>query len=355
MMVQKYTYIFIDVEATLIRGKQYIIEIGAIKWLPDGKVEKFSELIRPYRFTKLNAHIQKLTGITTEQLLGAKSFREVMMSFKKWCSKDTIFITFGEFDRKVLEEEFARNYFDVEFLYPIIDFQQKYMIEHQIKEQPSLGGLLDKYNIAVDTQHRALADAVSLFHIFQATNGETLIEKQQTSQFGMVFSELRQLEDTYDLSISYIAGNVSSSNIEIDKMKIIKKQLNFDIHEEEKKLENGEKEIVQRTIIYPNDEVKQFLTKIIQDVNSKVLITRSGLKKFSRINRLHNCSFPKTEVMTLQHLLKTEENLAEFSFKDLPIQSYEQELHRLIKKYQNNIIQEYKRRNLFSKEEVKIS
>lgn len=42
IMVRKHSFIFIDVEATLIRGKQYIIEIGAVKWLPNGDQQFFA-------------------------------------------------------------------------------------------------------------------------------------------------------------------------------------------------------------------------------------------------------------------------------------------------------------------------
>ncbi|SOC19635.1 inhibitor of KinA sporulation pathway (predicted exonuclease) [Ureibacillus xyleni] len=354
-MVRKHSFIFIDVEATLIRGKQYIIEIGAVKWMPNGEQQFFSQLIQPYKFKKLNSHIQKLTGITTEQLLCAKPFHAVIKDFMKWCSGDTILVTFGEFDRKVLEEELKRNHLDTSFLYPIIDFQQKYMIEHQIKEQPSLAGLMEKLQIEMETQHRALADAVSLFHIFKATNGETIIENQKTDEFGIVFSEFQQLEDTFDLNISYVSGKVSSSTIQVDQIKILTKQLGFDVFEEEKTDEQGEVQVIQKIIINPNEEVKLFLNSVIGDIKNKVLITRSGLKQLSKINRLHHCYFPKTEVMTMQHLLKNKDDLNEFTFKNLSTQSIERKLFQLIKKHEKRIIREYEKRNLFTKEKVNIS
>lgn len=355
IMVRKHSFIFIDVEATLIRGKQYIIEIGAVKWLPNGDQQFFSQLIQPYKFKKLNSHIQKLTGITTEQLLCAKSFQTVIQDFIKWCSDDSILVTFGEFDRKVLEDELNRNHIDASFLYPIIDFQQKYMIENQIKEQPSLAGLMEKLQIEMETQHRALADAISLFEIFKASNGQTIIEKQQTNEFSMVFSELQQLDETFDLNITYISGKVSSLNLQVDEIKILNKQLDFDIYEEEKTDEQGETQVLQKIMINPNEEVKLFLTNIIEDIKNRVLITRSGLKSLSKINRLHHCTFPKTEVMTLQYLLKDNEDINEFTFRNLSTQSIERKLYQLIRKHEKRIIQEFEKRNLFTKEPVKIS
>ena len=354
MMVRKNTYIFVDVEATLIRGKQHIIEIGAIKWLPDGTIERFSQLIQPYKFKKLNSHIQKLTGITTGQILNAPSFKKVMPKFIQWCEGNSVIVTFGEFDRKVLEEELIRNHMDVRFLYPIVDFQQKYMIEFQLKEQPSLKKLLETYDITSDINHRALADAISLFQVFKEVNGEELIEKHKTDEFGLILSEFRQQEEMYELYLSYISGRVWPTFIDVQSVKTIHKQLFFDIKEERRELEDGEIETIHRTIIQPNAEVETFLKMVMEDIQDKVLITRSGLKQLGKINRLHHAVFPKTEVMTLQHLLQKEEAVNEFTISQLTVTTYEMKLQQLIGKYEKEIIAEFEKRNLFVKEKVDI-
>lgn len=355
MMVRKYTYIFVDVEATLIRGKQNIIEIGAIKWLPDGTIEEFSQLIQPYKFRKLNAHIQKLTGISTEELLRAPSIKEVIPQFIEWCGRDTVLVAFGEFDRKVLEDELKRNQINTDFLYPFVDFQQKYMIENELKEQPSLSKLLDKYEIETTIQHRALADAISLFNIFKETNGDELIEKQRTNDFGIVLSEFRQQESVYDLYLSYIVGEIGvSGSIIIHTIQTINKKLPFETKEEQREIAEGVTETVQRTIIHPHNEVETFLKNIISDIQSKVLITRSGLKQLSKINRMHNAIFPKMEAMTLQQILISEEAVNEFTLNSMTIPAYESKLHSLLKTYETNIVAEFERRLLFIKEEIHI-
>ena len=109
-MVRRNTYICVDIEAALIRGRQYMIELGAVKWNPDGTMDTFTQLIQPYKFKKLNAHIQKLTGITTEQLLDAPSFKEAMYRFKRWCNGNPIFLTFGEFLSLIHISEPTRPY-----------------------------------------------------------------------------------------------------------------------------------------------------------------------------------------------------------------------------------------------------
>lgn len=354
-MVRKYTYIFVDVEATLIRGKQNIIEIGAIKWLPDGTIEEFSQLIQPYKFRKLNAHIQKLTGISTEELLRAPSIKEVMPKFIKWCEGNSILVAFGEFDRKVLEDELLRLNVGLDFLYPFVDFQQKYMIENKLKEQPSLSKLLEKYEIETNIQHRALADAISLFNIFKEINGDLLIEKQQTNEFGLILSEFRQQEDEYDLYLTYVVGEIASSgSVDIHSVQTINKQLAYETKEEQREIAEGVTETVQRTIIHPSSEVEVFLKNIISDLEHKVLITRSGLKQLSKINRLHNAVFPKLEAMTLQQILYTEEAVNEFTLNSQTIPLYETKLYSLLKRYEANIVGEFEKRLLFQKEEIHI-
>lgn len=355
MKVSDYTYIFLDIEATLIRGKQHIIEIGAVKWLPDGTKDSISQLIKPSNFKKLNSHIQKLTGIKTEQILAASPFKSVMTRFMNWCKGETILVTFGEFDRKVLEEELIRNNMDVSFIYPIIDFQQKYMIANQLKDQPSLGGLLNTYEIEVEIQHRALADAYSLFKIFEATNGAQLIEYQKTNEFSLLLSEMRQMEEAFDLNIAYITANVSPNNISITSIQKLDKQLQFDILEEQREKEDGEIETIQRTQIHPNRDVEIFLKDIAKDLhNNKVLITRSGLKYLSRISRLHHCVIPKTEVMTLQLLLQDEERINEFALNDETNESFINKVQTLLTKNKDLIIEEFKIRDLLIREEVLI-
>lgn len=354
MLERSKTYIFVDIEAAIIRGKQQIIEIGAVKLLPNGTKETFTHLIKPYKFKKLNQYIQQLTGITTEELLEAPSFMEVITKFHRWCGAEPIFVTFGEFDRKVLEEEFSRHHLDCEFLYPMIDFQQKYMIEFQKKNQPSLASLLTEFNIPIETQHRALADAMSLLNIFDKINGETIIEKQKTDEFVLLLSEFRQREQDYELYVSFINGKVSPLNVSVQSIKTLRRYLPFHIKEVEQLTNDGEVQIVPTKEIEPNQDIAVFLQKVTECVPNKVLITRSGLRQLARIHRIHQCVIPKTEAMTLQHLLQDEENVNLFTMSGQSIHAYEAKLQEMIQQYKNEIITEFQKRNLFIKEKVSV-
>ncbi len=306
------TLIFLDIEATLINGKQHIIEIGALKWSPNNAFESFEQLIKPSKFKKLNRHIQNLTGITTEELLKAPPFQTVIQDFITWCGGhdgQKIFVTFGEFDRKVLEEEFVRHHLNKDFLYPIVDYQQKYMIEHQLKNQPSLNHLMESLNIEIEQQHRAFADANSLLKIFTATNGIQLIENQKTNDFTCFLCDLIQKDEVFEAYVTHISGKVESEYITINDIKTVKRDLPFQIREVERFTAEGESSIVQVYDIQPNQDIQKFLNQLTQQLENKVLISLTGLKNISKIVRIHGISLPKTETMTLKHLIKDESEL----------------------------------------------
>ncbi|MEO4052856.1 3'-5' exonuclease [Solibacillus sp. CAU 1738] len=353
-MERKKTYICVDVEAALIRGRQHIIEVGAVKWLPDGTKETFTQLIKPYKFKKLNAHIQKLTGITTEQLLDAPSFKEAIYKFKRWCKGDYILLTFGEFDRKVFEEELARNYMNSDFLFPLVDYQQKYMIVHGLKEQPSLGGLMTTLGLEVETQHRALADAESLLKIFEVTNGESVIECQQTRNMIILFTQFKQQETDFDVAVTYLNCTVENDHIEVQHIETYRELLPFTVHEEERMNKEGETYVTQLTTIQPSIKVKAFLQQIILQAEGKVVLTRSGLRSMSRLLRLHGCTMPKTENMQLSNLLNNEEILAKFYIGEQSVHAYEAKICRLLRKFEGLIIEEYSKRALLPQEILKV-
>ena len=340
------TYISIDIEAALIRGKQYIIEIGAVKWNPDGTTETFTQLVQPYKFKKLNQRIQDLTGITTEQLLTAPSFKQAIHAFKYWCTGDYVLLTFGEFDRKVLEEELARNYVKQQFLYPIIDFQQKYMIHKQVKEQPSLGGLMEELGLEVETQHRALADADSLLRIFQTVDGERIITDQETNEFKMILGTLKQQETTFTAQLTNVSAQIVDQQIKIISLETHVNELPFHYDKVTKTLANGETEENEVIRINASKETRAFIQSIIQSLHGEVIITRSGLKGLARLLRIHDSAFPKTEVMTLLNILQTEEVVERYKYNGEPVEKYEQKVKKLLSQHKKAIIGEFKKRAL---------
>lgn len=327
-----------------------MIEIGAVKLLPDGTRETFSQLIKPYKFKKLNRHIQALTGITTDELLDAPSFKEVILQFRDWCGTDKVFLTFGEFDRKVLEDELKRNFLKDAFIFPMIDFQQKYMIANSLKEQPSLGRLMEQLQLTVDTQHRALADADSLSRIFEVVEGETLIDVQRTNSATFLFSSMKPGEENYDVVVSAIDCKITQEGITFNNAKTIIKQLPCKTIEKESVNYEGEIEKTKVTKISPNEAIETLLKDVSNDVSGKIVITRNGMKSLSKILKLHGCFMPKTEAMTLAQVFKDEQKLAAFQVDDQKFELFEAKLCSLIKHNERAIIREFEKRALFPKQ-----
>ena len=84
------------------RFKAEVIAIGAIKYdTKNGKIEKFKSLIKPTINKEVFTHIEELTHITTEDLLTAPTYENVMREFKSWLGIFTEIegiYTFGNLD-----------------------------------------------------------------------------------------------------------------------------------------------------------------------------------------------------------------------------------------------------------------
>lgn len=341
------TYIAIDVEAALVRGKQQVIEIGAVKYYSDGTKDTFSELIQPYKFKKLTKYYQQLTGITNEELLTAPTFKEVIKQFQKWCGSNYVLLTFGEFDRKALEDDCERNGVNNQFLYPIIDFQQKYMISRQLKNQPSLNGLMKELGMEAENQHRALVDADSLMRIFQKVKGEQLIRAQETNEFIILLGQLKDNETSYSAQITAIEGKIEDGKLLIESIESRVNELPFQVEIITKKKKDSEETYEKEVIhIEANENMKIFMQKIIRSIKGQVIITRNGLKKLNRLFKLHQCELPKTEVMSLKSVLNNEHLVEKFLYNGEPIADYEKRVFQIIEKNQQKIIAEYMKRAL---------
>lgn len=277
--------------------------------------------------------------------MNGKSFKKVMDEFINWCGENTIFVTFGEFDRKILELELERNEIDNRFLYPIVDFQQKYMIEHNLKAQPSLLNLLSQFQIPNQIHHRALADAYSLMNLFKEVDGETMITKQQTNHFIFILTQWKQWEEQCECSITYVTGTISPK-LKINAIKSIQKRLSIKV------IESNDDPNDRKEIIEPNIEITKFLQEMIRKLNNKVLITKSNSKTISRICRIHQCTLPKTEMISLQSLIKDVGKVNQFLMNDMNVKEYEQKICYLIYQYSNKIKEEFSKRHLFKKVEI---
>ena len=82
-----------------------IIEIGACRVSREGNVlDRFSRLIRPRVYQKLDKHIKQVTGITEDELANGKPFSDVFGDFIAWCGEDVQLVTWGRDDYPAMEK-----------------------------------------------------------------------------------------------------------------------------------------------------------------------------------------------------------------------------------------------------------
>lgn len=76
-----------------------IIEIGAVKLDEEGReIDRFSEMIKPKVYRKMNHVTKNLTGITEKDLNRGTVFPKVLVDFMLWCGEDYMFCTWGNLD-----------------------------------------------------------------------------------------------------------------------------------------------------------------------------------------------------------------------------------------------------------------
>ena len=94
-----------------LRGE--VIQIGAVKLDKNMRIcGSYQVIVKPKYFKKLHKHVSTLTGITQEQMDSGMSLPEAERSFREWCGKDFVFLTWGPDDIPMLKENFNANRLD---------------------------------------------------------------------------------------------------------------------------------------------------------------------------------------------------------------------------------------------------
>ena len=96
-----------DVPRTKRREYQYsreIIQIGAVKREPSGRVERFNSYVRP-EYGRINQRVYDLTGIRGRNVASALVLRDLLPTFSQWLNGCDKIITWSNADRIQLETE----------------------------------------------------------------------------------------------------------------------------------------------------------------------------------------------------------------------------------------------------------
>ncbi|MGN0687414.1 MAG: exonuclease domain-containing protein [Oscillospiraceae bacterium] len=144
----------------ILRGE--IIQIGAVKADENfALIDTMKINIAPKFYRKMNPHVEKITGITNEQLAKGEKFPEAFARFKEWCGDDFRFITWGFDDIAMLSDNFGVHGMDTSWGSDYINLQLIYknQIDNE-RTQWSLSDAVERLQIPMDAQaHDAMNDA----------------------------------------------------------------------------------------------------------------------------------------------------------------------------------------------------
>lgn len=160
------SFTFLDFETTgLEAGRDYIIEIGAIKIDEEGYEHVFQELIKPP--AAISAKITQITGITDEMVANAPLLTPTLDRLLEFIGSSKLVIHNADFDMIWLLTGLKRM--NRALHSPAVICTLKWA-RAMGEPAASLGALTRKYGIGHSNAHRALADAAAtkeLFFIFE--------------------------------------------------------------------------------------------------------------------------------------------------------------------------------------------
>ena len=105
-----------------LRGE--VIQIGAVKMDKNMRIcGSYQIVVKPKYFKKLHKHVSELTGITQEKMDLGAPLTSAAESFREWCGKDFVFLTWGPDDIPMLKENFHVHGISADWLAETYDLQ----------------------------------------------------------------------------------------------------------------------------------------------------------------------------------------------------------------------------------------
>ena len=139
-----------------------IIEIGAVKLNDDMTPgEEFTIDVKPVYFRQMHYKVKKITGFDKERLSAGESFPDALQQFREWCGDGVTFLTWGNDDQRVMEQNIIIHDLDWDWINEWINLQLIYNVQNGLdKNQKSLASAMEHYEIEqTRVAHDALGDA----------------------------------------------------------------------------------------------------------------------------------------------------------------------------------------------------
>lgn len=139
-----------------------IIEIGAVKLKEDMTPgEEFTIDVKPVYFRRMHYKVKKITGFDKERLAQGIAFADALEQFRQWCGEDVTFITWGNDDQRIMEQNIIIHDLDWDWIAGWINLQLIYNLQTGgDKNQKSLASAMEHFEIEqTRVAHDALGDA----------------------------------------------------------------------------------------------------------------------------------------------------------------------------------------------------
>ncbi len=157
-----------------LRGE--VIQIGAVKLDSNMRIcGSYQVIVKPKFFKKLHRHVSQLTGITQEQMDRGMPLVDAERSFREWCGRDFVFLTWGPDDIPMLKENFYANGINSAWLDRFYDLQPIFnrQTDGDMKRQRSLEYAMEYFEIPQNLPaHDALNDAFFTAEVAMKLNVE---------------------------------------------------------------------------------------------------------------------------------------------------------------------------------------
>lgn len=158
--------LFFDIESTGLNvATDRIVEISALKVLPDGDQEIKTRRINPT--IMISPEAQKIHGISNEDVANCPTFKEIAKSLANWMSGcDFAGYNSTRFDVPMLAEEFLRAGVNFDFRKrKLVDIQN---IFHKMEQRTLVAAYKFYCKKDLENAHSAEVDAIATYEILES-------------------------------------------------------------------------------------------------------------------------------------------------------------------------------------------
>lgn len=158
-----------------------IIQIGAVKLNEKlEEIDDFDVKVKPVFYPKMNKEVEKLTGITDDDLKDCPGFEDAVKRFREWCGEDCVALTWGPCDIKILTENLIMYDMDYEWIPEDFDAQLMFDFQETMENRCfSLDYAFYYFGLKGIKAHDALNDARDTAAVIRCLDLEDFIQEER--------------------------------------------------------------------------------------------------------------------------------------------------------------------------------